>query len=58
MPRENREIRHTGSGWEHGGQMTMSRASGWQDMHHSNGSTWKPKEVPLGDDRVLVLDAD
>ncbi len=30
----------------------------WQDTHQSNECAWKPKEVPLGDDRVLVLDAD
>ena len=30
----------------------------WQDAHHSNESTWKPREIPLGDDRILVLDAD
>jgi hypothetical protein len=30
---------------------------GW-DAHHRNESPWKPKEVPLGDDRILVLDAD
>jgi hypothetical protein len=26
--------------------------------HHSNESPWKPKEVPLDDDRILVLEAD
>jgi hypothetical protein len=30
---------------------------GWT-AHHSNESSWKPKEVPLGDDRILVLDAE
>jgi hypothetical protein len=30
----------------------------WQDAHHSNESRWKPREVPLRDDRILVLDAD
>ena len=28
------------------------------DTQHSNESLWKPREVPLGDDRVPVLDAD
>ena len=30
----------------------------WQDTHHSNESQWKPREVPLDDDRILVLDVD
>ena len=30
----------------------------WFDAHQSNESTWKPKEVPLDDGRILVLDAD
>jgi hypothetical protein len=30
----------------------------WQDPHHSNESPWKPKEVLLGDDLILILDAD
>ncbi len=30
----------------------------WFDAHQSNESTWKPKEVPLDDERILVLDAD
>ena len=30
----------------------------WQDTHHSNESSWKPKEVPLDEDRILVLDVD
>lgn len=30
----------------------------WKDAHQSNESRWKPKEVPLDDDRILVLDAD
>jgi hypothetical protein len=30
----------------------------WQDTHHSNESCWKPREVPLDEDRILVLDAD
>ena len=30
---------------------------GWY-AKHSNESPWKPREVPLGDDRILVLDAD
>jgi hypothetical protein len=30
----------------------------WQGANHSNESSWRPKEVPLGDDRILVLDAD
>jgi hypothetical protein len=30
----------------------------WQDAHRRKESRWKPKEVPLGDDRLLVLDAE
>jgi hypothetical protein len=30
----------------------------WQDTHHSNESPWKPREVPLDEDRILVLDVD
>ena len=30
---------------------------GW-DAHHSNESRWKPREVPLDEGRILVLDAD
>jgi hypothetical protein len=30
----------------------------WQDAHHSIESPWKPREVPLDDDRILALDAD
>jgi hypothetical protein len=30
----------------------------WHETHHSNESPWKPKEVPLNDERILVLDAD
>jgi hypothetical protein len=30
----------------------------WKDALQSNESRWKPKEVPLDDDRILVLDAD
>ena len=30
----------------------------WLDTQHSNESPWRPREVPLGDDRILVLDAD
>lgn len=30
----------------------------WQDIHHSNASAWKPREGPLGDDRILILGAD
>ncbi|MFZ4766916.1 MAG: hypothetical protein ACOYMN_18340 [Roseimicrobium sp.] len=29
-----------------------------QDTHHSNESRWKPKEIPLGDGRTIVLNAD
>jgi hypothetical protein len=29
-----------------------------QDIHISNESRWKPRQLPLGDDRILVLDAD
>jgi hypothetical protein len=32
-------------------------ALGW-NTHHSNKSPWKPKEVPLDRDRILVLDVD
>ena len=28
------------------------------DTHLSNESTWKPAQIPLDDDRILVLDAD
>ena len=30
----------------------------WQDAHHSNESSWKPREIPLDDGRILILDAD
>lgn len=30
---------------------------GW-DAHHSNEFPWESKKAPLGDDRLLVLDAD
>jgi hypothetical protein len=29
----------------------------WQDTLHSNALHWKPKEVPLGEGRIFVLDA-
>lgn len=29
-----------------------------QDAHHSNESSRKPREVPLDDRRILILDAD
>lgn len=29
-----------------------------QDTHQSNEYPWKPKEVLLDEDRILVLDAD
>jgi hypothetical protein len=29
-----------------------------QDTHRSSESSRKPKEIPLRDDRILVLDAD
>ena len=29
-----------------------------RNTHHSNESPWKPKEIPLGDDLILVLNAD
>ncbi|MCX6978185.1 MAG: hypothetical protein NTX04_09690 [Verrucomicrobia bacterium] len=41
-------------------QRTRTQGNGIQThaTHHSSESSWKPKEIPLGDDRILVLDAD
>jgi hypothetical protein len=38
--------------------MTVSLASTGKDTHHNNESSWKPREVPLDEDCIPVLNAD